>query len=96
MAAEQDIGALFQDLAGQLAGLSTTVGAQGISQIITPFEGDPRKFKEWVKSIEKYAVLTNMNQDKVKLVAYQASKGVVSDFIHRYLNENPRDTWATL
>ena len=32
-------------LAAKLAGLSTVVGAQGIAQIVHPFEGDSKKFK---------------------------------------------------
>ena len=47
------------------------------------------------KSIEKYAILTQLG-DQRKLVAYQASKGAVSDFIKRYLQEHPRRTWQQL
>ena len=38
--ADQDITTLFQHIAAQLAGLSTVVGTQGISQIVHSFEGD--------------------------------------------------------
>ena len=51
--ANQDVAALFQHKAAQLAGLSTLVGAQGIAHIVNPFEGDLKKFEDWVKSIEK-------------------------------------------
>ena len=71
-------------------------GAQGINQIVQPFEGEPKKFKEWVKSIEKYAVLTNLRQDRIKRVAYQASRGPVSDFICRYSDDHPQATWNEL
>ena len=55
--------------------------------------GDPKKFKEWVKSIEKYAVLANLgNGDRIKRVAYQASRGPVSEFICRYQDNNQRAT----
>ena len=71
--ADQDVATLFQHLAVQLAGLSTVVGAQGIAQILHQFEGDSKKFKDWVKSIEMYALLTGLTDDRVKIVAYQSS-----------------------
>ena len=40
--ADRDVATLFQ----QLAGLSTVVGTQGIAQIVHPFEGDSKKFKD--------------------------------------------------
>ena len=70
-----DVATLFQHIASQLAGLSTVVGAHGISQIVHPFEGDSKIFKDWVRSIEKYASLTGLTDDRVKMVAYQSSRG---------------------
>lgn len=94
--ADQEIAAVFQNLALQLSNLSTTVGAQGIAQIVSPFDGNPKLFKEWIKSIQKYALLTGINADKIKLVAYQSSKGAVSDFIQRYIADHPAHTWDQL
>ena len=88
---------VFQNLAVEMSYVSTALGAQGINQIITPYEGDPKKFKEWVKSIEKYAVLANLgNDDSIKRVAYQASRGPVSEFICRYQDSNQQATWDQL
>ena len=53
--ADTDVAQVFQNLAVEMSNVSTALGAQGINQIITPYEGDPRKFEKWVKSIEKYA-----------------------------------------
>ena len=94
--ADQDASALFRHLATQIAGLSTIVGAQGIAQIVHKFDGDPKHYKTWIKSIEKYALLTNLHDDRVKLVAYQSSGGSVSDFIQRYLSEHTDKSWADL
>ena len=44
--ADQDVATLFQHIGAQLAGLSTIVGAQAISQIVHPFEGDSKIFKD--------------------------------------------------
>ena len=35
--ADGDVATLFQHIAAQLSGLSTIVGAQGISQTVNPF-----------------------------------------------------------
>ena len=43
--ADPDIGAAFDNMAIQMAGLSTVSGAQCVPQIITPFEGDPKELK---------------------------------------------------
>ena len=74
--ADQDVATLFQHIAAQLAGLLTVVGAQGISQNVHPFECDSKIFKDWVRSIEKYASLTGLTDDRVKMVAYQSSLGL--------------------
>ena len=79
-----------------MGNVSSALGVQGISQIVVPYEGEPKKFKEWVKSIEKYAVLTNPDNDRIKRVAYQASRGPVSDFIRRFQDRHPNNTWNQL
>ncbi|CAC5415648.1 unnamed protein product [Mytilus coruscus] len=69
----QQFGVAFQKIFHQLQGLSIKLGAQGVNQIIPTFSGDQAEFKNWMKSIEKYAMLTNLEQNDTKLVAYQSS-----------------------
>ena len=92
--AEQRLVQLFEGLSGALGALTTTVGAQGVGNEIDVYSGEPKGFKDWNKSIEKYALLTNADGAKTKCITYQASKGAVSDFIHRYITANPNHTWA--
>ena len=93
--AEQIFLELFRSVDGQMANLTTTMGAQGVAKIVKPFDGsNPKEFKEWVKSIEKFATLTRVAPDRIKLIAYQASKGPVSDFIKRHLEQHADHTWA--
>ncbi|CAC5412555.1 unnamed protein product [Mytilus coruscus] len=89
--AEQDLGLAFNNLAFQLQGLSNKLGAQGVNQIIPKFSGDASKFRTWIKQIEKYIVLAGLGRNEAKLVAYQASDPPVSDFIHRWLEQNDGD-----
>lgn len=91
-----DVGQVFQNLAVEMGHVSTALGAQGVSQIVPPFEGEAKRFKEWVKSIEKYARLMELDDARIKRVAYQSSRGPVSDFINRYSEGLPGATWAQM
>ena len=64
---------LFQAMGQQIAGLSTTVGAQGVAKVVKPFGGESSNFKDWIKSIEKYGRLVGMDTASIKLIAYQSS-----------------------
>ncbi|MEW8543127.1 MAG: hypothetical protein AB2693_06290 [Candidatus Thiodiazotropha sp.] len=88
-------GEAYAALTNQMSNLTSAIGAHGISQFITPFEGEPAKFKPWVKSIEKYALLTKLTDERTIYVAYQSARGGVSDFISRLINV-PGQTWANL
>ena len=96
----QDSGeVLFRDMASQFKNLTAAMTAQGVFQIVKTFEGDPRKFKTWVKEIEKYARLVRLENDTIPNIAYQTSSGSVSDFIKRYIDsvENIGDlSWEDL
>lgn len=90
--AEQDI----QNVATQIQRLSNIYRVLGVNEAVQKFTGEPAKFKNWIISIEKYAFLTKLKSDEIKLVAYQASDHVVSDFIRRRLKVNSLGTWEQL
>ena len=99
MAEEINIQGVFQNLATQVQSLSQKLSVNGIGQIVQPFNGNPAKFSEWIKSIEKYAVLTNLNERDKFLVTLQTSQLGVSDFISRWLNDGAdpeTKTWVNL
>lgn len=83
----------FQNLQLEIANVSHALTAQGISSSVVKFDGNPKNYKEWIKSIEKYATLTNLPDARKRLIAYQSSSGAVSGFIHRYMQANPLHTW---
>ena len=87
---------VFENLGRQLNNAISIVGTNNISQVVPNFDGDPKQFKFWIKGIEKYGTLTGEDPNRLKLVAYLTSKNSVSDFICRYLKENPRESWAEL
>ena len=93
---EQRLTELFEGLSGAIGTLATNVCAQGVGTKIEVYAGKPKGFKEWIKSIEKYAILTNADGAQTKHIAYQAFKGGVSDFIHHYITASPNNTWNQL
>jgi hypothetical protein len=75
MQAKQGLVEAFVCLGDQLNKLNTAIGSLECSQLIKLFEGNPREFKDWVKSIEKCAFLTQTPNDKVGLLAFRSSRG---------------------
>lgn len=94
--AEAGITQVFQDLSNQLKIFATNVGTHGVSNVVKNFDGDKTQFKPWLKSIEKFALIKQLDDESKKMICYETSLGPVSDFIHRYLKENVGCTWANL
>ena len=69
-----DVAQLFQGLALHLNNLTGTIKSQGAAAVQS-FGGEAKGYKEWVKSVEKYALLTEANDNQTKLSAYHASLG---------------------
>lgn len=96
MADGQEIAQVFHNLTLELSNVSSALTTQGIAANIPKFDGNPKFFREWVKSIDKYAVLLNAPDDRKQLMAFQSSVGAVSGFIERYMHANPNNTWDQL
>ena len=94
--AEVNIPALFDRLGEQMLGFSQTIKSQGVTLDITPFDGKAKDFKNWMKAVEKHARLNQLNEDQTKLVAYKTSRGAVSDYLDRVLNEHPGYEWEQI
>ena len=58
----------------QLANLPTVINAQGVSQIVGTFEGEPSNFRDWIKSIEKYILLAGGHDIQTKRLAYKLAE----------------------
>ena len=94
--AEVNIPALFDRLGEQMLGLSQTIKSQGVTLDITPFDRKAKDFKNWIKAVEKHARLNQLNEDQNKLVAYQTTRGAVSHYLDRVLNEHPGYEWEQI
>ena len=53
------------------------------------FDGKPTKFRDWIKSVEKY-VMSRGDGNQSKWLAFQTNRSAVSDYIQRYMAEYPK------
>ena len=83
----------FQKLRLELANVTQALTAQGISSIVSRFDGNPKNF---ANRLNPYAVLVNADEDRKKLIAFQSSGGAVSGFIQRHMQANAAHTWAKM
>ena len=81
----QEVGKNFSCV---LSKLSTVISAQGVSHIVGVFERDTTKFRDGIKSVEKYILLAGGVDDQTKRLAYQTSRGAVTYHIQRYMTEH--------
>ena len=83
---------------GQLQQLNTIghlLGTQNAQASLTKYSGDPKKFQDWIRSLEKYQLLVGRSQDHdKKAFALHSAEGPVSDFLVRYFKTNPLSTWT--
>ena len=87
---------IFQNVRAELGNVSNALHAQGISSIVSRFDGNAKNLREWIKSIEKYSVLTGVDDARQILIAYQTSDGAVSTFIERKMIKNLYHNWGQI
>ena len=63
-----------QNFIKHLAGLSTVIGSQGVSQVVGSFDGKLAKFRDKIKRIEKYVLLAGNDDNQSKKLVYQTSR----------------------
>ena len=69
--------------------LRDTMSASTVATMVVPFDGSrPEEFRSWIKMVLKAATITGASGDEArKKITYQTSRGPVSDYIKRYLND---------
>ena len=80
----------------QLAGISGILDKTHCDNAIFKFTKKSKKFRNWVKNIEKHVQIMAKHEDEAVGIAYQASEGLVSDFIGRYSTAQSPTVWANL
>ena len=76
-----------RDQLTQLTSISGLLGRCTLDNSVPKFNGDSKKFRPWVKSVEKFIQITGAPVNNAVGVAYQAAEGLVSDFINRYIDQ---------
>ena len=94
--ADVEIARTFRTLSEQLQNVSNVLSHQAIAQTIPCYDGNPKEFNAWIKAIEKYRILNELEANKLIIVAYQSSKETVSNFIRRFMVDNPDKSWQML
>lgn len=80
----------------QLEAVKGALDTQTVSQVVKSFEGNnPKQYRSWVRDIEKFVTLNNVPPARVIMVAYQASGGIVSEFLARYIEHGAGLDWPT-
>lgn len=64
----------FGGLSEKLNLLNSSLSTLECAQLIKLYKGDPKQFKDWVKSIEKCAYLAQCPADRVGLLAFKTSR----------------------
>ena len=65
-----DLGMALKCFAEQLGGLRDAFQAKGISHVVPNFDGKQAEFHNWIKAIEKYALLARLLEDQNTSLLY--------------------------
>ena len=65
----------------QLRRIELQLDVQNAIKGVKVFDGEARKFRRWVKDIEKYGALVGTDDEGLKCVAFQGTVGYISDDI---------------
>ena len=61
---------LFPNLRVEVANIGQALAAQGVSGTISGFDGNPKFYREWIRSIEKYSLQVGAPDNRKKMIAY--------------------------
>lgn len=87
---------VFQNLIQELSHVSKALATSSVSNTLEPFGGDSKFFKLWLQNIDKQAFVLGCTEETKVTIAFQSSRGMVSEFIGRHLRANPNCAWPDL
>ena len=99
----EDLPTMFQNftaqinrLSNQMTDINSCIGNLSSSIAIPSFSVDSKSFNNWIKCIEKQAMLENLDDEGIKRLTFRSSRDAVSDFVQRFLQEHPTENWQAL
>lgn len=90
---------VLMGLSGTMQNLSMSISNQGLGNVggyIKLFDGDSKQFKDWIKQVEKYAMLNSFDDSNKIKVAFMTATGAASDYIFRWKEGTALQTWGDL
>ena len=77
--------------------LRLEVRAQGVVKQIREYDGEgSRKFREWLRDIDRAGSVVGATDERYKTFALQTLKGTAGDFVARLFRLHPQLTWEQL
>ena len=100
----EELAVIVQTFSNQITGLTNhlsdatnSIGSISSSLIVLSYSGDPKEFQNWIKTLEKQALLDTLSDDGIKRLTFRSSREASSDFIQCFfLHDNPQENWASL
>ena len=87
----------FEMVARSFSNLERTLHENSLALHIKSYDGtDPSLCRHWIDEIEKWAHNSQAVDEDKKNALFITAKKTVSDFIQRYIDENPDCTWLDL
>ena len=77
----------------RLSSIMLLMGTQSAQTTIEKFSGEPKKFRSWVRSTEKYILVVNGNAESKKTFALQSAERPVSEFLVWTYHSSLDCTW---
>lgn len=93
---EQTLEAIVKTLATHLQTAATSMQSSNLHNTVTQFQGNPRHYRTWIGQLQKYFNMNDLTDAQKRMAAYQTCEDSVSDFVGRYLQDNPRNVWEDL
>ena len=78
----------MENIERQLDKLQHEMGFMGLTQQIPVYEGDPKEFKEWYKSVNRARQILGDSPRVGVRLALATSRKAVADYVSRYFSAN--------
>lgn len=81
---------------GTMIETNTLLSNPKLNEAVPNYNGEEGSCREWIEALEKHAEINRLNSQKRISNAYSMCRGLVSDFVRRWQEENPGSTWEVL
>ena len=97
--AQLDANALVLGLQQTMENLNVAISTQSMGNFVEKYDGsDPKEFKAWIRSVEKYALLNSLDDRRKIHTAFMSSTRQLSEYLFRWTTDTAPEeqTWERL